>query len=218
MKKIKINEYVLNDPKIDKNRTIVNLSDVHSNVEVLKCIVKILEKIKVDCICIPGDTLDSIDNQYNDELGRILKKIGEISKTFLSIGNHEMYEINYQDGKKREIESKKYIDFFTELARDSNCIPLISEFSKIILDNDIVINAINVPFSYYQRKEDLEQFKKILNKEKAKIESEKFNILLSHSQNSIIQNNQIDTSIDVIKDINLILCGHNHGGLVPTFL
>ena len=35
---------------------------------------------------------------------------------------------------------------------------------------------------------------------------------------SIIQNNQIDTSIDVIKDINLISCGHNHGGLVPTFL
>ena len=167
MSNIKVNEYILKDPKFNKDRTVVNMSDIHSNVVALNNIVKLLEEIKASYIYVPGDTLDSIDNQHNKE---ILKKVGNISQTFLSVGNHEMCELSYSTGKKEEVESKGYIDFFFDVAKNTNCIPMISDFSKINLADDLSVSAVNVPFSYYEKREDVEQYKKLLENVKEKID------------------------------------------------
>lgn len=217
MSNIKVNEYVLKDPRFNKDRTVVNMSDIHSNVVALNNIVKLLEEIKASYIYVPGDTLDSIDNPHNKEIMELLKKVGNISQTFLSVGNHEMCELSYETGKKEEVESKDYIDFFIEVAKQTDCIPMISDFSKIDLADDLSVSAANVPFSYYGKKENLEQYKKLLENVKEKMDENKFNVLLLHSPNSLIQNGKIDKSSDVIRNMNLILCGHNHGGLMPTF-
>lgn len=193
------------------------MSDIHSNVVALNNIVKLLEEIKASYIYVPGDTLDSIDNPHNKEIMELLKKVGNISQTFLSVGNHEMCELSYETGKKEEVESKDYIDFFIEVAKQTDCIPMISDFSKIDLADDLSVSAANVPFSYYGKKENLEQYKKLLENVKEKMDENKFNVLLLHSPNSLIQNGKIDRSSDVIRNMNLILCGHNHGGLMPTF-
>ena len=218
MSNIKVNEYVLKDPRFNKDRTVVNMSDIHSNVVALNNIVKLLEEIKASYIYVPGDTLDSIDNPHNKEIMELLKKVGNISQTFLSVGNHEMCELSYETGKKEEVESKDYIDFFIEVAKQTDCIPMISDFSKIDLADDLSVSAANVPFSYYGKKENLEQYKKLLENVKEKMDENKFNVLLLHSPNSLIQNGKIDRSSDVIRNMNLILCGHNHGGLMPTFV
>ena len=217
MSNIKVNEYVLKDPRFNKDRTVVNMSDIHSNVVALNNIVKLLEEIKASYIYVPGDTLDSIDNPHNKEIMELLKKVGNISQTFLSVGNNEMCELSYETGKKEEVESKDYIDFFIEVAKQTDCIPMISDFSKIDLADDLSVSAANVPFSYYGKKENLEQYKKLLENVKEKMDENKFNVLLLHSPNSLIQNGKIDRSSDVIRNMNLILCGHNHGGLMPTF-
>ena len=217
MSNIKVNEYVLKDPRFNKDRTVVNMSDIHSNVVALNNIVKLLEEIKASYIYVPGDTLDSIDNPHNKEIMELLKKVGNISQTFLSVGNHEMCELSYETGKKEEVESKDYIDFFIEVSKQTDCIPMISDFSKIDLADDLSVSAANVPFSYYGKKENLEQYKKLLENVKEKMDENKFNVLLLHSPNSLIQNGKIDRSSDVIRNMNLILCGHNHGGLMPTF-
>lgn len=217
MSNIKVNEYVLKDPRFNKDRTVVNMSDIHSNVVALNNIVKLLEEIKASYIYVPGDTLDSIDNPHNKEIMELLKKVENISQTFLSVGNHEMCELSYETGKKEEVESKDYIDFFIEVAKQTDCIPMISDFSKIDLADDLSVSAANVPFSYYGKKENLEQYKKLLENVKEKMDENKFNVLLLHSPNSLIQNGKIDRSSDVIRNMNLILCGHNHGGLMPTF-
>lgn len=217
MSNIKVNEYVLKDPRFNKDRTVVNMSDIHSNVVALNNIVKLLEEIKASYIYVPGDTLDSIDNPHNKEIMELLKKVGNISQTFLSVGNHEMCELSYETGKKEEVESKDYIDFFIEVAKQTDCIPMISDFSKIDLADDLSVSAANVPFSYYGKKENLEQYKKLLENVKEKMDENKFNVLLLHSPNSLIQNGKIDRSSDVIRNMNLILCVHNHGGLMPTF-
>ena len=216
MSNIKVNEYVLKDPRFNKDRTVVNMSDIHSNVVALNNIVKLLEEIKASYIYVPGDTLDSIDNPHNKEIMELLKKVGNISQTFLSVGNHEMCELSYETGKKEEVESKDYIDFFIEVAKQTDCIPMISDFSKIDLADDLSVSAANVPFSYYGKKENLEQYKKLLENVKEKMDENKFNVLLLHSPNSLIQNGKIDRSSDVIRNMNLILCRHNHGGLMPT--
>ena len=217
MSNIKVNEYVLKDPRFNKDRTVVNMSDIHSNVVALNNIVKLLEEIKASYIYVPGDTLDSIDNPHNKEIMELLQKVGNISQTLLSVGNHEMCELSYETGKKEEVETNDYIDFFIEVAKQTDCIPMISDFSKIDLADDLSVSAANVPFSYYGKKENLEQYKKLLENVKEKMDENKFNVLLLHSPNSLIQNGKIDRSSDVIRNMNLILCGHNHGGLMPTF-
>lgn len=186
MSNIKVNEYVLKDPRFNKDRTVVNMSDIHSNVVALNNIVKLLEEIKASYIYVPGDTLDSIDNPHNKEIMELLKKVGNISQTFLSVGNHEMCELSYETGKKEEVESKDYIDFFIEVAKQTDCIPMISDFSKIDLADDLSVSAANVPFSYYGKKENLEQYKKLLENVKEKMDENKFNVLLLHSPNSLI--------------------------------
>ena len=64
MTKIRINNYILESPKLDKSKNIINISDIHSNIEVLKKIRKILEKSTAqdDYICITGDIVDTIDD------------------------------------------------------------------------------------------------------------------------------------------------------------
>ena len=47
MQNIRVNEYVLKDPRFNKDRTIVNMSDIHSNVVALTNIVKILQEIRL---------------------------------------------------------------------------------------------------------------------------------------------------------------------------
>ena len=91
MTKIRINNYILESPKLDKSKNIINISDIHSNIEVLKKIRKILEKSTAqdDYICITGDMVDTIDDFRNEQMIKELSKIGNISKTFLSLGNHE---------------------------------------------------------------------------------------------------------------------------------
>ena len=63
-----------------------------------------------------------------------------------------MCELSYETGKKEEVESKDYIDFFIEVAKQTDCIPMISDFSKIDLADDLSVSAANVPFSYYGKK------------------------------------------------------------------
>ena len=74
---------------------------------------------------------------------------------------------------------------------------------------------INLEFNYYyhsmtNKKDFMEYFNKIKN-----IDSKKYNILLCHSPVSV-------TEEEIVKKlnnkINLVLCGHMHGGLTPRWL
>lgn len=212
MIKIRINNYVLSSPKLDKNKKIINMSDIHSNIEALKKIRKILEqeksKEKVDCICIPGYVVDTIDDFRNEQMIKELSKIGNITKTFISLGNHEFIGS----------DCKKYMYFFNELSSCSNCSCLVHECDSEILDKDIIINAINMPLSYYEDGESKISAHKFIEKIKLNVEESKFNILLSHTPNWIFKNNKVINNLKILENIDMILCGHNHGGLMPVFL
>lgn len=217
MQNVKVNEYVLKDPRFNKDRTVVNMSDIHSNVIALTNIIKILKEIKASYIYVPGDTIDSINDPRNEKIIELLKQVANISQTYLSVGNHEMIEVTRENLKRTITEPKNYSDLLTQIAKDTGCTFLLNEFANVDLASDLSLSAINVPFSYYGKKENLEQYKEILGKIKVQMDQNKFNVLLLHSPNSLIQKGKIDKSTDILKNMNLILCGHNHGGLMPTF-
>ena len=188
------------------NKTIVLISDIHyydkTDIKHLHKLLNRIKKINPDYICIPGDITDYayIDNE--ELLIDWFKELSTICKVIISIGNHE-FQIS---------RTKKRYGFNKELNKK-----LKSINNVYVLDNDnVVIDNINfigltLPFEhYYYNKESLESFNKYL---RVKNNSKNYSILLCHSPFNVC-NKEIVNKLNV----DLILCGHTHGGIIPRFL
>jgi len=81
-----------------------------------------------------------------------------------------------------------------------------------LIINNINFMGITLPIEHYMNnKENKEEFKKYIKN--IKTNKNYYNILLCHSPINI-------TRKDIINkiDIDLVLCGHMHGGIIPNFL
>ena len=92
MDRIRVNRYLVENPKIEKNMRIASISDIHSEVEKLNEIYELLKAIRVDLICMPGDIIDHVGDDRNKDLLEVLKKISDLAKTYVSLGNHDIFE------------------------------------------------------------------------------------------------------------------------------
>ena len=193
------------------NKKVVVISDIHYyNCKDKKKLTKVLYKIKLlkpDFICIPGDLVDEAKIYDENELINWLSILKDIAKVIISLGNHELFI------------TKKHVKTINQA--------LIDRINKIdnvvILDNTIYkcdnINFIGItmPFEYYyQYNEDKNYFIDFFNKQFKKIDGG-YNILLCHSPISISKREVLDNLI-IGKKLDLILCGHMHGGITPNFL
>lgn len=215
--KIKINNYILENPKIKEDITILNLSDIHSNIKALDKIIDYIKNIHIDYILIPGDIVDILNLDNEKEF---LEKVIELSKyadTYIVIGNHDKY---IGARKYTDIENFKNTNFYKTLSNVPTITLFIEDFKTIDINNNLSISALVFPNSYYYKKEKVEDFNKFIKKvdKLDNLDNNKFNILLAHSPNKIIQNKHIINYSKIINKTNLILCGHNHGGLTPTFI
>ena len=199
--------YIINSDKIDLK--IILLSDIHySNKVNKKVFFKILDKfknIKPDFICIPGDIIDE-STDYDVNVYNFFNELSKVSKVIISLGNHDLSKFN-----KNEM---KYYDtkWYENIKKIPNIYVLNNEqvtfdnitftgYTPSFIDdkyNDTTINTIN----------DL----KILN-----FNLNEYNILLSHSPQSILGNEELYNN-KFIKNQNLILCGHMHNGMMPPIL
>lgn len=175
------------------NKNIILISDIHYyGKENISHLNKVLSKIeKADYICISGDLLDRGYINDEEEIINWLKKLTKISPVMYSLGNHEFYQDN--DYKLNE-------DLIIKIRSIDNLYLLDNK--NIIID-DINFIGIVLEKDYY----NLEYKKLDLNN--INTEENKYNILLCHSPLVI---NEEDLKY---KNIDLILCGHMHGGIVP---
>ena len=213
MGKIRVNEYVLNSPNIKESTTILNITDTHGNINVLSDILKLLKEIKTNYICMPGDILDNIEQENQKDFTELLNKLNEFAKTYIALGNHDMTHINK---KKEELSNIKNTEFYKNM-KDFKGKLFIDEVNKIDINKELTLYAINLPKDYYDSKDDIKEFYKFVDRIDIKPDKNKFNVLLIHSPNGITRKKEIIDS-KLTKDINLILCGHNHGGLTPIFI
>lgn len=186
------------------NTNIVLISDVHyyskENIKHLNKVLDNIKKIKPKYICIPGDLIDESNIKDEDKLIEWLSKLAGISKVILSIGNHELY-INRDKrifGLNKKLYNKiKNIDNLYLLDNDN-----------IIFDN-INFIGITLPIDYYFEEDkkyiDIEKYIKRLNTSK-----NKYNVLLCHSPINICNEKFLKK-----YNLNLVLCGHTHGGITP---
>lgn len=197
---------------VKKDITIVHLSDIHfsriTKAKMLSCLSNYVSKIKPDYIMITGDTLDVPwivkDTNKIKELLDFLDDLSHISKVLISLGNHDV------------VTDEDY-NFFNKLDELDNIYVLNNTSYH---DNYIYTLGVTLPPSYYynvMREESLEVLISTLDSLKDKLSKMPKNvpkIALIHSPIKLSE----ESSLERLRDFDLILCGHTHNGMVPDFL
>lgn len=205
-----VNEYIVKNKDLNKSEKIVNISDIHSNINALKNIIIILEQINPSIITMPGDIIDSIDDYCIKEMQKSILKLHKKYKIYISIGNHDTVRFSKIDGRRTEVDTSNY-EFFENLKKEGVNV-IYNTKEQLKATDDINIYAINPPVSWYQQGEDKDEFINLMSQ--YNFSENKFNLLLSHTPNGFINNGILTCD----SNINLILSGHNHGGLTPQFI
>lgn len=190
------------------------ISDIHFSKIVkdkkLNHILKYMKKVNPSYILIPGDFIDST-NEIEDELEKKrflnwLKKLSNISKVIISIGNHD---VTKTVGKKELYDYKK--DFFDEINKIDNIYLLNNDIYE---DKYIRICGITITFDCY-----FSEDKKVLleNLEKNKLllqKANKLNILMIHSPINL-NDKEVE---EKIKCFDFYISGHMHNGCIPPIV
>lgn len=205
-----IKSYKLNTKKIN-DKLIISISDIHydskNDIKKLNNIKYSIEKIKPSFICIVGDLIDKPIINDEDLLINWLKELSKISEVIISLGNHDY------------IYSRNKGYFYNE--------KFFSKIKKIkgvkLLDNEVYtcsdINFIGITNSidYYKSHESVECFIKEVSRLKLNFDKNNYNILLCHSPIAITES-KVLKNCSIFKNIDLVLCGHMHAGIVPNIL
>lgn len=186
------------------NKKIVLISDIHyySKKDIIRLnkVLDTIKKLNPDYICITGDITDKQTIEDFDLLLNWLNKLSNICKIFISLGNHEFYV-----DKKRNLY--KLNNEYLNKIKSINNIFLLD-------NNNMIIDGINfigltLPISHYtnnnESKKDFMNYIKYI-----KTNKKYYNILLCHSPINISKKEVLNKVA-----VDLVLCGHMHGGIVP---
>ncbi len=111
MKVPRVKEQVIESYKIQQDKTVVVLSDIHLSRSVfpdkIKGLVERVNALNPDIIVLPGDTVDD-DKVYTQPLLQILSRLKAKEGVYYTSGNHEFY-VGYRQSMK-QLESAGFIN------------------------------------------------------------------------------------------------------------
>ena len=196
------------------NIKIAHISDIHFsldfNLKRLELIKEHIKKYSPNYICITGDLIDTYNITKDKSIIKFeefLNELSKISKVIISIGNHE-----YMDESEEKYNEKLKMDWLKKIKN----ITILD--NEIKIENDINFIGFNPSIEFYKKneteiiKEDNLKLYKLINKL-----NNNYSILLCHTPIYFTKNNNYKKIKDLNK-INLILSGHTHGGMVPSFI
>jgi len=198
------------------NIKIAHISDIHFahkyNIKRLEMIKNRIKQINPKYICITGDIIDLYDvvedTNYPD-LKKFINDLSEISKVIITAGNHEYIKIIGNGfGKTNNIEWLKKLKTDRIIVLDN----------EIYEEDNISFIGYNPDYEYYhisKEKNPLKQNKEL--EELIKKTRNKYNILLLHTPSLLLRKDNYK-NIKNINKISLTLCGHTHGGMLPSFI
>jgi predicted MPP superfamily phosphohydrolase len=216
MKKIREVKYVINTNK-NLNKRICLISDIHHDVDFKTSIYdELLEKIrnlKPDYITISGDVLDKgcvlEDINSRNMINSFIKSLGEITKTLIVMGNHD--------------QRYSYTKFNDEYSL--NWFYSLNKFKNVYFLNNESITFNNIDFIGYVPSLEWfndfhkDNFYKEFYRHPVKInENNNYKIMLLHSPYSITKKINYENLPDITNNVDLILSGHMHNGVLPRFL
>ena len=217
-------EYIIESSKINVDKNIAICSDMHINKKTPKkkidYVLETLADIKPTHIVIPGDLYD-VDSStiFNnpDRVSSFIDNATDIADVFYVKGNIEQ--------KSELLPYQLYNNYnpkFHLLCENNS-----NGKYRHIKNNDINIAGIKLPLNFYNLSEKertkiiLSQYKKYLEKLSKSCGIIDFNILLCHDPIIIEVINYLSTLTkeeQFENNFDLIISGHNHGGIWPDFM
>lgn len=212
MSKVEVHKDVVYSSKAVKDITLIHLADIHFNkltkINKFDKIKEIIYKNNPDYVVITGDTIDNPsitkDKVRIKKLLLFLTDISNFTKVIISLGNHDVFR--NEDYK-----------FFKNL-NDLKNIYVLNNDNYV--DESIYISGFTLPTNYYyninktESKEvlidHLKKHKKLTTNLPIKVPS----VSLIHSPIKLMEKEVLT----ILKEYDLLLSGHTHGGMVPRFL
>jgi predicted MPP superfamily phosphohydrolase len=193
------------------------MSDIHNNHAAFAGLLRLVEREAPDYVCLAGDTLDRTDCDVT-KLINWLKKLSKVTTVVIGLGNHELATCGFWP---RRVMAGENLEFYAEVKKIKNCVLLHDTFATFEAKGNLTFGALNMPDTWYKARETQAEFRKVLDTVPDKaLNKKRFNILLSHSPNGWLAGGKLLSreSVPILDKLDLILSGHNHGGLVPVVL
>ena len=188
--KLGLTEYTLYSDKVSQKVTLAYLSDIHSQrfKDGGKNLFSVTDSANADCVLLGGDVFDKHGGDSDfDYTFDFLKKIKErYTNVFFAAGNHE-----YECERLYELKSRTENIGITVLGDESTVFTAFSG-QKILIGGTDTLTCDN-PVPVNQKKDFIKKAQ----------ETGLFSVLLRH----------VPMNTDGDEKIDLILSGHNHGGL-----
>ncbi len=188
--KLKLTEYTLQSTKVHKSINIAFLSDIHSMKfkDGGKELFETVDKAKPDCVLLGGDVFHKFgDEEDFERTYELLKNLAcKYQNCCLVTGNHE-FECDKFDEISRRVTESGF-----RLLGDESCILKTSEGQSFLVGG--------TDYSGFGEEKVLLQKESFVNKAE---ETGLFSVLVRH----------IPMHVDSDEKTDLILSGHNHGGL-----
>jgi predicted MPP superfamily phosphohydrolase len=234
---MKINEINVKTTKNVEDKNIALLSDIHVEYNTpsvkLNKIVEDVKRLEPTQIMIPGDLYNSNDSKLvafprdTEKVLNFIRKLSEIANVYISLGNSEL-ELTNNQGQfpcidpstfyRDDILAAEMCPYSTKM---NNPVHFVGQetFHAIHAEKDYTISGLTPSLSFYKKDKErvaklIEKYEEYINMLTAQLNPEQYNILLTH--NPII----IDAyeKIASLKKFDLVLSGHNHGGLIDPKL
>lgn len=192
---INVNHYTVNSQKLNTDLRIAVISDLHlkdygNNNEKL---VNIINQETPDIIAVLGDFTVKESTEY-DVVLKLMPQLINIAPTYYVLGNHELQILDTTD--------------FTEDIKKTGVHLLINESQYFEKDGEKILIGGIKQYPYFEFDyPDFENEERYFIDDFIKKEKENFGILLCHYPEYFMWKfNEYD--------IDLMLCGHTHGGLI----
>lgn len=217
---LKVNYYYLKNEKVTEKKRIILIADIHLcdnyNDEL---IIKLLDKVRSlnpNYICVCGDIIDEfrylniVSNQKY--LIRFLNNLASITQTIITLGSHDF--MNQKKLKTGNISAES-IKYWKKIIKDNNNLKLVLLDNEIYEDLNIRIIGYTPSRDYY-RGEDKNILIEEINSKFKRISDDKFNVLMCHSP--LRFSNNLISKLNIGQNLDLILSGHMHDGLMFPIL
>ena len=210
-------EHIINSDKLSRDITIVNTADYHfSNISSKRKFIVVkndIFQVQPNYICITGDYIDMpeiLDNpiMYDESLSYI-EELSKIAPVFFSIGSHEYVR------KDRSIYYNK--NWFSDLDGIDNVHLLNNKRYDI---DDVSFYGYTPIKSYYNSSHTFKGESKLIidfTKKMPELENDLYTVLLCHSPVDILKDYVVN-NINGFKNIDVILSGHMHNGMMFNFM
>lgn len=223
---ITIFEYYIKSNKIPKEVTFAALSDLHidlndTSLEHLDIITRLLKQSDYDYTLIPGDLINDSnylkDNKFYEKFTSKILDLTNNKLCFITEGNHDIMTMTENGWRGDSTTLLK-----DSLNRISNIVYLDKLDNYRLIESNINISGVSLPFSFYEVEKEkdscfLEYLEKIKNKNQEILNNDySYNILLLHAVKNYLELSK--KNINILSNIDFILGGHYHYGLIPSFI